>query len=589
MVNVHKIIIYQLLVRLFGNQHSDNIFYGSIEENGCGKFNDITDTALDELKRMGITHIWYTGVIEHATVTDYSAYGIIPDNPFVVKGRAGSPYAIKDYYDVDPDLASLPDRRMQEFESLVARTHNAGLKLIIDFVPNHVARTYKSDVKPEGIKDLGEDDMTSVFFDRNNNFYYIQNEAFKVPAEYNPVINRGDFVEYPAKASGNNVFTASPSVNDWFETVKLNYGIDYRSGTTHFSPVPDTWTKMLDILLFWANKGVDGFRCDMCEMTPTEFWSYTITNVKQRFPAIIFIGEAYSPANYKRYISSGFDYLYDKSGLYDLLRATVTGVHALDKLQYYLNSEIKGIESKMLTFLENHDEQRFLSAQFATSPDKAIPLMTLTATLHPSPVMIYFGQEVGAKASGATGFSGDDGRTSIFDYTYVPEILQWMNDGRFDGGLLTPWQTELRSFYSKLLNICLSEEAIANGRFGNLFESNAKGKSQGFNEYMNFAFVRYTENNKLIIFVTIDYIAPDLYLKLSADLFADMGLCRDSTYIIEDILLSDYKMSITGENMTVTGLHFTGKPMSAAILRITDELSQNRMMKSEFPVNPECI
>jgi hypothetical protein len=325
---------------------------------------------------------------------------------------------------------------------------------------------------------------------------------------------------------------------------------------------------MLHILLFWAAKGIDGFRCDMCEMTPPEFWSYSIAAVKQRFPALVFIGEAYSPANYRRYISAGFDYLYDKSGLYDLLRATVAGHAGLDRLQDYLHSEIKGIEHAMLTFLENHDEQRFASVQFAGSSRRAVPLMTLAATLHPSPVMIYFGQEVGAKASGATGFSGDDGRTSIFDYTHVVEIQQWANGGRFDGGLLSPEQTELRAFYSRLLNICFCEEAIVNGRFGNLFECNANGKSLGFNQYMNCAFARYTEHSRLIVFVTIDDIAPDLYLKLSAEVFADMGLRGDSTYTIEDVLLSDFKTTIKGDDLVSTGLHFVGKPMSAAILRI---------------------
>jgi glycosidase len=557
------------MVRLFGNRNTNSVFDGSIEDNGCGKLGDINEVALNELKRLGITHIWYTGVIEHATSTDYSAYGVSPDNPLVVKGKAGSPYAVKDYYDVAPDLASHPLKRIQEFDELLERTHNAGIKVIIDFVPNHVARTYKSDVKPERIKDLGEDDNTNVFFDRNNNFYYIQGEAFVVPVDSNNNSDgRGSYLEYPAKASGNDVFSASPSINDWFETVKLNYGNDYFSGTTHFTPVPDTWRKMLEILLFWANKGVDGFRCDMCEMVPTEFWSYAITALKQRFPEIILIGEAYSPANYQRYISSGFDYLYDKSGLYDLLRAAITGHAGLDKLQDYLNSEIKGIERNMLTFLENHDEQRFASARFAASPDKAVPLMTLAATLHPSPVMIYFGQEVGTKAAGATGFSGDDGRTSIFDYTHVPEIQQWINNGRFDGGLLTPEQSTLRAFYSRLLNICRSEEALVNGRFGNLFECNAYGKSSGFNHYMNYAFVRYTENSRLIIFVTIDCIAPDLYLKFPADLFANMGLNSDSIYTVEDILLSGYKTTVKGEILFTAGLHFSGKPMSAAILTV---------------------
>lgn len=74
------------------------------------------------------------------------------------------------------------------------------------------------------------------------------------------------YKEYPAKATGNNRFDAYPNINDWYETVKLNYGIDYQNGNTpHFNPIPDTWTKMLDILLFWAGKNIDGFRCDMAE------------------------------------------------------------------------------------------------------------------------------------------------------------------------------------------------------------------------------------------------------------------------------------------------------------------------------------
>jgi glycosidase len=562
---MNKIIIYQLLVRLFGNRNSCGIFNGSIDENGCGKFDDIADTALNELKRMGITHVWYTGVIEHATTTDYSAYGIVPDNPLVVKGRAGSPYAIKDYYDVDPDLASQPDRRMQEFDALVTRTRRSGLKVIIDFVPNHVARVYKSDVKPETVRDLGEDDNTNAVFDRDNNFYYIPNEAFKAPS------GDGNYYEYPAKASGNDVFTASPSIDDWFETAKLNYGVDYRSGTAHFDPRPNTWLKMTDVLLFWAGKGIDGFRCDMCEMVPVEFWSYATAEVKKRFPATVFIGEAYTPDNYRRYIAAGFDYLYDKSGLYDLLRAAVAGRAGLNGLQNYLDSAVKGVERNMLTFLENHDEQRFASAHFAGSPDMAVPLMTLAATLHPSPVMIYFGQEVGARAEGATGFSGDDGRTSIFDYTHVPEIQQWINGGSFDGGLLSPEQVALREFYSALLNICRSEKAIADGRFGNMFDSNAHGKSQGFNEYMNCAFARYADGDRVIVFVTIDRIAPDLRLKLSDGLFADMGLCRDLYYRIEDILFAGFRTTVRGETLVTEGLHFVGKAMSAAILRIDAE------------------
>src|SRR5580698_619408 len=164
----NKLIIYQLLPRLFGNIKQTNKFYGSIEENGVGKFGNINDKALGEIKKMGFTHVWYTGVIEHATMTDYSQYSIKPDDPDVVKGRAGSPYAIKDYYDVDPDLAIDVKNRVGEYEALIKRTHSNGLKVIMDFVPNHVARTYASDAKPSNVRDFGQDDDKTKAFSAKN-------------------------------------------------------------------------------------------------------------------------------------------------------------------------------------------------------------------------------------------------------------------------------------------------------------------------------------------------------------------------------------------------------------------------------------
>ncbi|MDH5610216.1 MAG: alpha-amylase family glycosyl hydrolase, partial [Cyclobacteriaceae bacterium] len=270
-------VVYQLMTRLFGNTKTANVPWGTIEENGVGKFADITPKALSALQAQGYTHIWYTGVLEHALLTDYTAFGIPLDDADVVKGRAGSPYAIKDYYDVDPDLATDVAHRMQEFEALVGRTHEAGLQLLIDFVPNHVARGYSSDARPEGVRDFGEDDNTQLAFAPNNNFYYLPGTTFQVPDDYVSLgehdfpTKDGRFDESPAKVSGNDVFTATPSSNDWFETVKLNYGVDYPSGrTTHFEPIPDTWVKMENILMYWAAKGVDGFRCDMAEMVPVE-------------------------------------------------------------------------------------------------------------------------------------------------------------------------------------------------------------------------------------------------------------------------------------------------------------------------------
>src|ERR1700712_1448735 len=306
----HKLIIYQLVPRLFGNTKTVNKTYGSIDENGVGKFNDINDKALQEIKKMGLTHVWFTGVIEHATMTDYSAYGIKPDDPDIVKGRAGSPYAIKDYYDVDPDLAVDVNNRMAEYEDLIGRTHENDLKVLMDFVPNHVARTYASDVKPEGVRDFAQDDDRSKAFDPKNDFYYTPGQAFVVPAGYNPggdefagPLKDGKFDENPARATGNDVFSATPSINDWFETVKLNYGVDYLNGRQgHFDPIPPMWNKMYEIIHFWAAKGIDGFRCDMVEMVPVEFWGWVIGKVKAEHPGLIFIGEAYEVRKYKDYI-----------------------------------------------------------------------------------------------------------------------------------------------------------------------------------------------------------------------------------------------------------------------------------------------
>ena len=475
-----KLVIYQLFVRLFGNKKESTVHYGSITENGSGKFADITCKALGELKLLGATHVWYTGVLEHSTMTDYCAFGIAPDDPDVVKGRAGSPYAVKDYYDVDLDLSLAPEERMREFEDLLERTHAEGLKLIIDFVPNHLARKYRSDVKPAGTRDLGEDDDKNMSFSPQNNFYYLVGQSFQVPRGYEAggsdfihPLKDGRFDETPAKATGNDIFSPSPGIDDWFETVKLNYGADYANGgEKHFSPLPDTWLKMTDILTFWAGKGVDGFRCDMCEMVPVEFWRYAIGAVKSKFPDAIFIGEAYKPDNYMPYIDSGFDYLYDKVGLYDALRAIIRGESDFVRFADYRRSAANGPEAHMLAFLENHDEQRIASSAFAGDPFKAVPIMTVAALLGSGPVMIYNGQESGEDGSGAQGFGGSDGRTSIFDYGVMPKHIRWMNGGAFDGGASTDEERRLRDFYRRLLNLCRDEKAFVEGKFLDLHSAN---------------------------------------------------------------------------------------------------------------------
>ena len=298
MDNKDKIVIYQVFPRWFGNTNTQLVKNGSLAQNGVGKFSAFTPKALAAIAELGVSHIWYTGVIEHATKTDYTAYGIRKDHTAIVKGQAGSPYAIKDYYDIDPDLAdSVPDR-MEEFEALVRRTHEAGMKVIIDFVPNHVARQYFSDRKENYVGDLGDHDNVNKAFDPNNNFYYLPGQTLVLHFD-DQDDEDFEYSEFPAKVTGNNCFSATPGINDWYETVKLNYGVDYQNGgACHFSPIPDTWSKMLDILLFWAAKGIDGFRCDMAEMVPVEFWNWAIPRVKQQFP-VIFIAEVYNPDEYR--------------------------------------------------------------------------------------------------------------------------------------------------------------------------------------------------------------------------------------------------------------------------------------------------
>ena len=519
-----KMVLYQMMTRLFGNTNTTNKKYGTIEENGVGKFNDISTKALQELKKLGITHVWYTGIIEHAVIRDYTQFNIELDDADVVKGRAGSPYAIKDYYDVNPDLAEDVEQRMQEFEALLKRSHEQDLKVIIDFVPNHVARQYNSDAKPTGTIDLGEHDDTSKAFDPNNNFYYIPNKSFKVPSEYVPLgehsfpTKDGKFDENPAKATGNDKFTAAPSVDDWFETVKLNYGVDYENDRkTYFDPIPDTWLKMTAILKFWASKGVDGFRCDMAEMVPVEFWDYAIKEVKKDFPEIVFIAEIYNPNAYSSYIEQGgFDFLYDKVQLYDTLKHIMQGTGSTANLPAIWQN-LKGQNKHMLRFLENHDEQRIASPDFAGEAEKAIPAMVVSAAWYTGPVMIYFGQEVGEPGAGEEGFGGEDGRTTIFDYWGVPEHQKWLNEKNYDGAGLSKPQKELRAFYGQLLNITANSEAIAKGKFIDLHSfSQEEGKAAE----KTYHFIRSSKNEHLLFLTNFDTAAKNIAIELPQSLKA---------------------------------------------------------------------
>ncbi|HET8828983.1 MAG TPA: alpha-amylase family glycosyl hydrolase [Pelobium sp.] len=499
-MNDKKIVIYQLLPRLFGNKNTTNAYYGTLAQNGSGKFNDITQKALNGLKELSVNYVWYTGVIAHASLTDYTKFGIPNSDADVVKGIAGSPYAIRDYYDVDPDLAVDVPNRMLEFESLIKRTHDSGLKVIIDFVPNHVARGYHSIAKPAGVQDFGATDDTTKSFSPNNDFYYLPNSQFIVPEiakQNNPTDPLKDyrFNESPAKATGNNSFKAQPNDDDWYETIKLNYGIDYQNNEqAYFNPTPPVWLKMNAILDYWAKKGVDGFRCDMAEMVPVEFWSWVIPKLKAQHPELIFIGEAYNPKVYEQYLTQGgFDYLYDKVGLYDDVKKLIRNQPEANVADISKSvKRVENIDAHMLRFLENHDEERIASTGFAGEASLALPAMTISATLGKGPVLLYFGQEVGEPGKGVEGFGGEDGRTTIFDYWGVPNHQKWMNGGNFDGALLNQKQKELRALYQKLLKITTQNQAIVNGDFYEIPQSQ-------LNDHKVYAFIRFTKNERLLI------------------------------------------------------------------------------------------
>ncbi|HCQ12906.1 alpha-amylase family protein [Flavobacterium sp.] len=573
-----KKVVYQVFTRLFGNQNTTNKPWGTIEENGVGKFNDFTDTALTEIKNLGVTHIWYTGVPHHALVNDYTSIGISNDDPEVVKGRAGSPYAVKDYYNVNPDLAVNPSKRLEEFEELIARTHNNGLKLLIDIVPNHIARKYEGKNNPSGVRDFGADDDTSVEYARDNNFYYIPGQAFQVPTsdnykplngEKNPLIN-GKFDENPAKWTGNGSRLAKPDINDWYETVKVNYGVrpdgskdfpelpagfDTKSYTDHFEfwkdkSVPSSWIKFRDIALYWTAKGVDGFRYDMAEMVPYEFWSYMNSAIKMKNPDAFLLAEVYNPDEYRNYIHLGkMDYLYDKVATYDHLKDVIKGKKLPDGLSD-IQKSMADIEHHMLHFLDNHDEQRLASPEFAGTPEKGKPLMVVSTTLSTSPTMIYFGQEVGEAGNENGGF-GTRSRTSIFDYVGVPNHQRWMNGGKFDGGQLSESEKNLRDFYKRLLNFSLESDALM-GEFQEIQSVN-RAETEGYDSGI-YSFVRWSENEKLIVVANFSWVTKSNFdLKIPSDVIAKWNL-KDGNYEVIDQLYGSIKTMVVENGIGIIKL-----------------------------------
>lgn len=559
-----KPIIYQLLPRLFTNYNPEPVPGGTLEQNGSGKLVQINDTILGELRRMGVTHVWYTGVIEHAHTPDYTMYGIPRHNPHVIKGKAGSPYAITDYYDIDPDLAASVPGRMREFEELVERTHRAGMKVIIDFVPNHVGRQYHSDSAPAGVEDLGKSDNHDMCFSPSNNFYYITRQQF-APAGVDMGRGADAYVEFPARASGDDCFTAFPGVNNWYDTVKLNYGFDYGDGSRHYDPEPPTWGKMIDILRFWASKGVDGFRCDMAHMVPVDFWRVAIPRVKEINSDIIFIAEIYDVSLYRQYIySAGFDYLYDKVNLYDSLRAIETASHSAATLTSCWQT-VDGIGGHMLNFLENHDEQRFASEQYAGDAARAVPSLIVSTMMSTGPFMIYAGQELGEKGDQAEGYSGRDGRTTIFDYWSIPTLRRWLNHGTCDGHL-TEGEKALRDMYARVMRLCNEEPAISRGKFFDLMYVNYDNPR--FNPHRQYAFMRAEGNDVLVIMVNFDDTDVEVSVNVPEHAFDCFGIPRGFA-VATDLLSGHDSLKALSDELPFT----TGIPAHGAVVWKIDSRS----------------
>ena len=599
-----KVLIYQVLPRLFGNKNTNRKENGTIEENGCGKLNHFNDTILARIHDMGFTHIWYTGVIRHATQTNYSSYGIPTQHAEVVKGKAGSPYAITDYYDIDPDLAENVSMRMAEWESLIERTHKAGMKVIMDFVPNHVAREYHSICKPAGVRDLGEDDDKNMHFSTKNNFYYAWGDLdlndvrqskpeFKAYAEKDAAIYEL-YVESPARATGNDRFDNRPGCNDWYETVKLNYGIDYCDAggrSYHYEPVPSTWGKMTDILLYWASKGVDGFRCDMAEMVPTAFWSYATQILKSRYPEIIVIGEVYDPSQYRNYVKAGFDYLYDKVGMYDCLRGVIRGKRPASSITHEWQ-EVDDIRDHMLYFLENHDEQRIASDFFCGDAMKAIPAAAMSLFFQKNPFMLYSGQEFGERGMDKEGFSGVDGRTTIFDYwspvtlaqAYqhaLPKTVNKTGAGRKTDGL-TPEQKYLAATYRQMLRLANEEKAIREGDTFDLMYVNPG--SDHFDPRTNFAFLRKKEEEVLLVVLNFSIDARELGVCIPGHAFDFLHLPEEEVSVTELWSGGRRKVELKKDGIFPVSIEANGVRIYKFNVKMEEsEFILNEHHKEEFP------
>lgn len=519
-----RVRIYQLLPRLFGNTNTARVPNGTFAQNGSGKFSDLNDVSLAEIKAMGFTHIGLTGVIRHATGTAHAAVDLPADDPDVLKGVAGNPFAIRDYFDVSPDYAEDPGKRLDEFKAMVGRIHDNGMKVLLDFVPNHVARGYHSVAKPES--DFGADDDRTKFFDPQNNFFYLETTAASGggtrllrlpttdgdgrPTSPTALAMGGADGAFAAESvhgrvTGNNLASWSPGADDWYDTVKLNYGWDFSESVTKSRifphadkpevPIPDTWMMMDEVLAWWQGMGVDGFRVDHASMVPPEFWRWLITRANERNSDVAFIahtggkkdlwvpdGDSSVAAVTKgdagmELLNAGFAAV-ELPTVYEAVRRVYAQGGAANDIDRSLPRPF--VFDNMVLYGENHETLRLASRSGWGGHGAVLgrAVSALIFGLSCGPVSLYHGQEVGEPAEGAEGFSGDDGRTTIYDYWSMPEFAKWINGGKFDGGLLSDEQRALRDFYRNLLAV-IDQPAFRYGEFYPLNPDNLENKSYG--------------------------------------------------------------------------------------------------------------
>ncbi len=633
-----KLRIYQMFPRLFGNTNTSRIPNGTYDQNGCGKFADLNDPALASLKQLGFDAVWVTGVLRQATTRDYSSLGLPPDDPDLLKGIAGSPYAIRDYFDVCPDYAVDPAKRIEEFKALLARAKKHNLKIFMDFVPNHVARSHTSVVHPE--RDFGKDDQGTEFFS-SDDFYYLKSSSAGPPlrlATFDPkkkepltpttkVIWEDQNNRFPglkekidglfppetkrARVTGDNQNTWLPSQDCWYETIKFNYGYDFTQGAKgkrqHPTvqqpdvPVPNLWKKMDAVLAYWQEMGVDGFRCDVAHIVPSEFWHWALARARERNPKTFFYAECYEgdvrlevpdanpelapfQSNPTSLLEAGFDAVYGHDAYKRLMEIYQEKAWAND-LDRAGRAGFVGDNS--VRYAENHDEVRVASPQ--VSPKHwgghgalvGRPVSGILFGLSRGPVMVYYGQEVGEPADvGAAGFELDKGRTTFFDYWSVPTLIQWMNNGKYDGGALPDLNRELRAFYGRLLN-SLTHPALAQGNFIPLNPANGGNPTYDVTDGKKepgrwlYSFLRYDPVSQRPLLVVANLNpnkeAPNVRLKFSEEATRLLRLSPEATLTGSDLLSAKpSSISAKAKDLVTAGISLPKlPPLSVAYFDLT--------------------